>query len=314
MTDMAALSDSRIAPSRPSGHVRSGAWLAVSFGGGTNSTAMLCGLRERGIRPDVIIFADTGGELPHTYEHTALMNAQTQVWWGVEIQTVYPTRKGQPITLEQDCENKGLLPAISYGRRSCSQRFKHEPMEKRLKELAKAAGVTEIRKAIGYDAGEGHRGRNAPESAMLAKGIRETYWYPLREWGWGRAECEAAIARHGLPLPGKSSCFFCAARKPSEVLRLRDEHPDLMARALAMEAKAQARHRSKIGLGGARNLWADWLANDAAQGKLMLDIEPLHLPCGCYDGEDSANTEHTEPNSSLFLPGSSSPRSLRPLC
>ena len=42
--------------------------LAVSFGGGTNSTAMLCGFRERGIKPDLIIFADTGAEMPHTYE------------------------------------------------------------------------------------------------------------------------------------------------------------------------------------------------------------------------------------------------------
>lgn len=33
------------------------ALLAVAFGGGTNSTAMLCGFRERGIKPDLILFA-----------------------------------------------------------------------------------------------------------------------------------------------------------------------------------------------------------------------------------------------------------------
>jgi len=43
--------------------------LCVSFGGGTNSTAMLIGLWERGIRPDFITFEDTGGEKPHTYKH-----------------------------------------------------------------------------------------------------------------------------------------------------------------------------------------------------------------------------------------------------
>ena len=36
--------------------------LVVSFGGGTNSTAMLVGMSERGIIPDAILFADTGGE------------------------------------------------------------------------------------------------------------------------------------------------------------------------------------------------------------------------------------------------------------
>jgi 3'-phosphoadenosine 5'-phosphosulfate sulfotransferase (PAPS reductase)/FAD synthetase len=260
------------------------AWLAVSFGGGTNSTAMLCGMRDRGIRPDVIIFADTGGELPHTYEHVALMAAQVQVWWGLTLHTVTMTRQGKPITLEQDCLNKGLLPSISYGRRSCSQRSKHEPMEKLLVKLAKAAGVTEIRKAIGYDAGERGRGRNAPVSAKLSKCIRETYWYPLREWGWSRTECTEAIERHGITQPGKSSCFFCAANKRSEVIRMQEEHPRHLARALAMEEKAQARHRSLIGLGGQRNLWANWLSNEASQGKFTLDLEPVHLPCGCYDG------------------------------
>ncbi len=259
-------------------------WLAVSFGGGTNSTAMLCGMRERGMRPDVIIFADTGGELPHTYEHLAVMTAQVMVWWGITLHTVTMTRKGKPITLEQDCLNKGLLASISYGKRSCSQRSKHEPMEKLLVKLAKKHGITEIRKAIGYDAGEHGRGRKAPLSKILRKGIRETYWYPLREWGWGRKECVAAIARHGLEQPGKSACFFCGSSKRSEVFRMQKENPSYLERALAMEAKAQIKHRTLTGLAGKGQLWATWLEADAAQQKLWLDIEPVHAPCGCYDG------------------------------
>lgn len=34
---------------------------AVSFGGGTNSAAMVIGMFEQGERPDYILFADTGG-------------------------------------------------------------------------------------------------------------------------------------------------------------------------------------------------------------------------------------------------------------
>lgn len=266
--------------------IRSGDWLAVSFGGGTNSTGMLCGFRERGIRPDVAIFADTGGEVPRTYEHVAVLAAKVQEWWGITLHTVHPVRAGKPITLEQDCVNKGLLPSLAYGRRSCSQRSKHEPMEKLLKALAKADGVTQVRKAIGYGADEYYRVKNKPLTGKLARGIVETYWYPLVEWNWRREDCVAAIERHGLPQPGKSACFFCPASKRSEVLRLRDEHPELLARALAMEAKAQARHRSLRGLGGANNLWADWLTMDEQQSRLMLDIEPMHAPCGCYDGGD----------------------------
>ena len=43
--------------------------IVVSYGGGTNSVAMLVGLHERGLRPDAIVFADTGGEKPNTYGH-----------------------------------------------------------------------------------------------------------------------------------------------------------------------------------------------------------------------------------------------------
>lgn len=40
----------------------------VSFGGGTNSTAMIIGMYLHKIPIDLILFADTGGEQPHTYE------------------------------------------------------------------------------------------------------------------------------------------------------------------------------------------------------------------------------------------------------
>ena len=40
----------------------------VSFGGGTNSTAMIIGMHQNKIPIDLILFADTGGEQPHTYE------------------------------------------------------------------------------------------------------------------------------------------------------------------------------------------------------------------------------------------------------
>ena len=38
----------------------------VSFGGGTNSTAMIIGMHLHKIPIDLILFADTGGEQPHT--------------------------------------------------------------------------------------------------------------------------------------------------------------------------------------------------------------------------------------------------------
>ena len=105
------------------------------------------------------------------------------------------------------------------------------------------------------------------------------------EWQWDREECAATICRHGLPQPGKSSCYFCPAMKKREVIKLREEHPDLLAKALAIEEAAQPGLRTARGLGGKKNRWRDWLANYDAQGRMDADwIEPAHIPCGCYDG------------------------------
>ena len=41
----------------------------VGYGGGTDSTAMLIGLWKNHIPVDLILFADPGGEQPHTYAY-----------------------------------------------------------------------------------------------------------------------------------------------------------------------------------------------------------------------------------------------------
>src|SRR5271168_730722 len=43
--------------------------LVVAYGLGVNSTAMLIEFANRGIHPDLILFADTGGEKPETYQY-----------------------------------------------------------------------------------------------------------------------------------------------------------------------------------------------------------------------------------------------------
>lgn len=45
----------------------------MAYGGGTNSVAMLVGLKERNEKLYAILFADTGGEKPHTYQHIEFM-------------------------------------------------------------------------------------------------------------------------------------------------------------------------------------------------------------------------------------------------
>ncbi len=258
--------------------------LAVAFGGGTNSTAMLCGFRERGIKPDLITFADTGGESPHTYEHVMEMDLQCRVWWGIGIETVRQLFEGEFEGLEKNCIRKKMLPSLAYGTKGCSQKYKVGPQTKRMLQFLDENNAKECIKAIGYDAGESHRqvGRERMEHS---KGRAEIFWYPLVEWNWRRVDCIAAIKRHGLTQPGKSSCFFCPAMKRGEILRLKDEQPELFARAVAMESNAITTRN--MGLTGRSLRWADIGAQDDRQARLwdfLDEKDESETPCGCYDG------------------------------
>ena len=230
----------------------------VSFGGGTNSKALLIGLYERGERPDCILFADTGGEKPETYECVEEMNQWCLKVGFPEIITVKAPNK----TLEQDCLDRHALPSIAYGFKTCSQRWKKEPQDKYLRNH----GMKDAIRLIGIDADESHRAKDY-----------ENTKYPLIEWDWGRDECIEAIKRAGLKQPGKSACFFCPSSKKQEILKLKREHPDLIDRALEMEKNAEL--ETIKGLGRTFS-WADIIEFQDRQQ----DFIGYEIPCDCYDG------------------------------
>lgn len=260
----------------------------VAYGGGTNSVAMLCGFRDLGIKPSLIVFADTGGELPYTYDHIKMMSCKTKEWWGLEIETVVATYKGQPETLEDSCLRKKVLPSLAYGFKACSLKHKVDPQNKRLKQWMKDNGINQITRCIGYDAGEGHRKVDS-EYKQLTKNLSERYWYPLIDWKWRRQECIETIKRHGIPLPGKSSCFFCPAMKFGEIFRLKQEHPEYFNRAIQLERNLQVKDRVRgLNFGVP---WYEIVESDEKQLKMFEFFDELdntrpnaHIPCGCYDG------------------------------
>jgi len=254
----------------------------VSYGAGTNSTAMLVGLHERGETPSLILFADTGGEKPECYRHRDAVNAWCLSVGFPEIITVRKTptidgKRGSYRTLEENCLVNGMLPSIAYGFKSCSMKWKRDPQDKYVNNWPQAVEIwkrgEKVVKLIGYDSDETHR-------AKITEDKKYIYQYPLVEWDWGRDECVEAIARAGLPQPGKSACFFCPSSKPKEIIELRRTHPDLMARALAMEANAELTSVKGLGRSFA---WADLVKFSEAQ--LDMFTPTIETPCGCYDGE-----------------------------
>lgn len=247
--------------------------LVVSFGGGANSAAMLIEMARRGVRPDLITFADTGGELPETLAFVAAFSDWLLDHGMPPVVTVSDGRT----TLEREVREANTLPSLVFGFRSCSDKYKVRPQERYLKQWQPAldawAAGGKVVKLIGYDAGESHRIANYDDKRFLVA-------YPLVEWGWRRKECVAVVEAAGLR-PAKSACFFCPASRRGEVLRLAKTHPDLFARAVEMERNASAATTVK-GLGRHWS-WADLVTADEAQLK-MFDELPDPVPCGCYDG------------------------------
>ena len=251
----------------------------VTYGGGVNSTALLVEMVKRSDPVDAIVFSDTGGETPLTYSYLEMFSGWLTARDYPSVTTVrYRTKEGIEQTLEENCRAWPRLPSIAYGFKTCSDRWKRRPQHNWCKAWPRAVDAWDqgrkVEKIIGYDADEPHRADRVSDDR------RYRHRFPLIEWDMGREECTDSIRSQGLPVPPKSSCFFCPSMRKSEVLALAKNHPDLMARALDMESAAQTR-------GAIRGLGRDWawselLEADDRQQRLFID--PEGPPCGCWDG------------------------------
>lgn len=268
--------------------------IVVSYGGGTNSAGLILGMFEKGIRPDLITFADTGAEKPHTYAHIVQMNNWLMAQGWPQIVTVRKefrtgnskkTWKYEIVALDDYFMAKNMLPTIAYGFKNCSQKFKLEPQEKYwnnhkgcLEAWERGEQVTMI---VGYDADETRRVTNA--RAKLARDMvlnkKFVYEYPLHDWGWYREDCIEAIERHGIQRPGKSACYCCPSTKKGELLRMEEDYPHLVNKALMMELGADL--ESIKGLGRSWN-WFDFLMNPTVDAH----EKDFDMPCDCFDARD----------------------------
>lgn len=219
----------------------------VAYGAGDDSTALLVGMATLGWRPDLILFADTGSEMPHTYAYLPYFDAWLT---SVGFPTVTVVKNPSPVagdaSLYDECHRKRVLPSLAYGGHSCALKWKVAPQDRYCREFfgwrprckgeppAPPNGLTPpgrwhhgpwVTKLIGYDAGPADARRISHAAGKWPPGY--LYRYSLSEWGWDRDECVRRIAAAGLRPPGKSACFMCPARKWNEVLELAEAHPCL---------------------------------------------------------------------------------------
>jgi len=189
----------------------------LNFGAGVNSTALAIEMNNRGMKPDYVIFADTGCENPETYAYLERMTA-----WFKKNDWNYFQVKSKYGNLYDYYFNKKMVPSRCF--RDCTDKFKKMPINTFLKTL----GVKEVIQYIGIDASEKQR--------AVFKGRKGfTFKYPLIEWGIDRKGCERIIKAEGIPIPMKSGCFCCPFQRNESWLRLLKEHPELYNKAELME-------------------------------------------------------------------------------
>jgi hypothetical protein len=119
---------------------------------------MLIEFARRGIRPDLILFADTGGEKPETYRYLSVIRPfLARVGFPDVVVVRYQPVRAAYHTLEGQCLHTGTLPSLAYGGKSCSVKFKVEPQDRFVRTWQPAiacwARGGKVVKAIGYDAG-----------------------------------------------------------------------------------------------------------------------------------------------------------------
>jgi hypothetical protein len=247
--------------------------LIVSYGGGTDSTALLGLLHQRGVRPDQITFADTGDEKPHTYEFVKLVSEWCKRVGFPEIEIVrWVDREGRTRILSQDCINQKTLPSAAFGFKGCSTKYKIQPQERRDREDPRCKAIwscgERVVKMIGYEAGEERRMRPADD--------KYEYQYPLITAGMDRDDCIEMIQRYmKLPRPGKSSCYFCPQQKKQEWVQLKREYPALFAKAVQIEQNAE--------LTSVKGLGRRYSITEIDESALPAYEQDYDLPCGCVD-------------------------------
>lgn len=238
-----------------------GRLVACCFGSGVDSTAMLVALRVAGIRPDVITFADTGGEKALTLQHVERMNVVLASWDWPLIDVCRKVTLGSTgyADLYGNCWVNETLPSLAFGMKSCSIKWKQLPQDQFIKGAKRGPNACpphpiwttyqetgqRIVKLIGYDCGKAdmRRSKNLPTSDEAFD-----YAYPLQVIGWARPDCVNAITEYlGADLvPIKSACFFCPASKPWELFWLAAHDPEQLEAALLMERRALTGRHSRF--------------------------------------------------------------------
>lgn len=221
----------------------------VSYGGGVQSTALLVLAAQGVIDFPLFVFANVGAdsENPHTLDYLETTARPYAAQHGIELHEVQKRlRDGSPDTIIRwvdRTQSSVPIPARmgngAPGNRTCTQNFKIQVIDKELKRRGATAAQPAL-VALGISLDEYQRMRSGSGKAY------KTLAYPLIDARLTRQDCIRVIARASLPVPPKSSCYFCPFHRMREWRRQARDEPDLFAKSVALEVRLNDR-RAALG-------------------------------------------------------------------
>lgn len=216
----------------------------ISYGGGVQSTALVVlaaqgKLQEvMGGEIDAALFANTGddSEHPDTLKYVREIAIPYGKKHGLEIIELATVKNGEPTTIWNEImkpDSKRMLIPV-FGdinmplQRSCTVDFKIKTVGRWVKKNgAKKDDPALV--AIGISTDEIQRAGRGKEESMQQR------VYPLLDLGLSRVGCMQVIHDAGIPVPPKSSCFFCPFHKTQVWSELKRDRPDLFDKAQQLE-------------------------------------------------------------------------------
>ena len=212
----------------------------LSYGGGVQSTCLVIMALEGLIeRPDWIVFADTGSEMPYTTEIVEIIKEKC-----ASADPPLPF-----VTVEQGeafhvaYTNNNALPVI--GIRSCTSKWKIEPIKRFMRtKVGNGRGKVIAETWLGISTDERRRANPSSDKWSSRR-------YPLLELNMSRDDCKFFLKSRGLNVK-KSGCFMCPYQSGRQWASLNLKHPELFAMALDMETRAKKVRGFRGGLWGSR--------------------------------------------------------------
>lgn len=226
----------------------------ISYGGGGSTALIVLATQGKIGHVDAALMSNVGddSEHPQTMSYVRQVITPWAAERGLTVHELHRTIKktGQRQTLWQrmmDYEGEMLrepIPVYGYSgapmSRSCTADHKIKVLGEYIKSnCLKTDLPAEV--LIGISLDEIERANRGKDEKW------ERRQYPLLDLGMNRIDCANLIESVGLPVPPKSSCFFCPFHSLLTWSELRRDQPVLFRKAVELENKLNERrdHRDK---------------------------------------------------------------------